>query len=59
MCGGCAERRAALGRSAAALVRGDGARALDEVRSVVRSAAQDASSAFAQKVAAARARLRR
>ncbi|MBB6169473.1 hypothetical protein [Chelatococcus composti] len=55
----CAERRAALGRSAHALVRGDGGRALDELRFVARSAAQDASQALAQKVAAARARLRR
>lgn len=55
----CNERRVALNRTTEAIAEGDVQTAAEQTVFVVKSAAQDAASAFRQTVAAAKSRLMR
>jgi hypothetical protein len=55
----CRERRVAIGKAAAAVVRGDVKAVADQARFVVRSSVEDATSLLRQKTMLARQRLMR
>jgi hypothetical protein len=55
----CNERRGAITETVRALAKGDTKTAADQTTFVVKSAAEDAASAFRQTVAAAKSRLSR
>jgi hypothetical protein len=56
---GCQERRVAIGKAAAAVVRGDVKAVSDQARFVVKSSVEDAASLLRQKTTLARQRLMR
>lgn len=58
-CSGCAKRRAAIVIGARSLAKGDAKEAVEQMKFIARSAADDAQSVFKAKIAASRSKLGR